>query len=115
MKIVDRLKHWVGIDQLEDALLLNRYGARSMDELYIMIMMGRTAEPEHFVKMQTWRLTALNKISIQIMLYRRHGLRPQRKISEEAAKEFYKSRVKERSYRQRWIAAPGPSSGSLTK
>lgn len=114
MKIVDRLKHWVGIDQFEDALLLNRYGARSIDELYSMIMMGRTAEPTSFVKMETWRLTTVNRIATQIMLYKRHGLRPQRKISEEAAKEFYKSRVKEANsmtYRTRWMTAPtGPSS-----
>lgn len=55
MNVIDRVLGWLKrrylSTELADAMLLAQYGAKSIDELYVMILMDRTAEPIPLVNM----------------------------------------------------------------
>lgn len=95
-RIVDRiiafLKRVTRYDQLEDAMLLNRYGARNMDELYTMIMLGRTNEPIGYWETKMNTLPA--RVVQWIITFRQTHKVLNRETREELAKSVYKTQVR---------------------
>jgi len=90
--IIDRLKRWSRYDELEEAMLLNRYGASNIDHLYTMIMMGRTNEPTSWYESEFKTFPA--KIVSKLVLLRKTRRIMSREDREASAKALYKSNVR---------------------
>lgn len=92
-RIIALLKRWSRYDEVEEARLLHRYGAVNIDELYVMIMMDRTATPTGLweMRVKTLRARIIGKI---IMIRRTHTIL-NRQADEELAKSYYTATVRQ--------------------
>jgi hypothetical protein len=89
--LAEALKRWCGIDLTEETRLLNRYGAKDIDELWSMILMDRTG-PE-VITSNPYKIAVARVITTK----RRIGVL-NRKLREADAKAAYKKRRREELY-----------------
>ena len=104
-KIVSALKRWTKVDQLEEIKLLNRYGARNIDELWVMICMGRTAPEVGY-----WN-THVKTLPARVFQFVAKGRQRKRnrKSQDRDARYRYITEIKAARY-QRYVASWVPTS-----